>query len=97
MTVTVWSLSPQDQFRFRDWGDDDDTVVFSRRSGDTHLLTPLPLALLAILGQADASTGTLAAGLGEVLGGMSQEEAMELIETTLIQLKDMGLVSSVSS
>lgn len=71
-------------------------VAFSRRSGDTHFLSPLPLALLDLLGQSPATSLTLADTLTDELGGLPSNEAMELIETTLIQLQDIGLVSSSS-
>jgi len=97
VTERTWSLSPLNQFQLKDWGEEEGAVAFSMRSGDTHLLTPLPLALLALLGQASASTQSLVESLAEELDAMSVEEAMEQVEATLLELEDMGFVCSVSS
>lgn len=96
MSLRIWSRAPLDHFLFKEWTEDDDVVAFSRRSGDTHLLTPLPLALLTLLGQSPATSRDLLDKLAAELANIEPDEAFELIETTLIQLQDIGLVSRSS-
>lgn len=96
VSLRIWSRTPLDQFLFKEWAEDDDVVAFSKRSGDTHLLSPLPLALLALLGKSPETSRSLLDKLTAELTQIEPDEAFELIETTLIQLQDIGLVTHSS-
>lgn len=97
MTDRIWSIADLSHIRFKAWGEGDDTVAFSMRSGDTHLLTQLPMALLSALQQTSASVQDLIAHVPLQIEGRSDEDVAEIFESTLIELKEMGFIALASS
>ncbi|MEW5786982.1 MAG: HPr-rel-A system PqqD family peptide chaperone [Pseudomonadota bacterium] len=82
---------------FLAWEDTDEAVVYHRPSGDTHLLPPLQAQLLLALQAAPASSEAMYRALEDTIAEEDRPRAMDYIEASLLQLRDLHLVSSLSS
>jgi len=87
-----WYPASASVSQYRDWGDDDLIVVYHKSSGDTHLLEPLAAVILEMVESAPCTSAMLATELDDVFQDEDQKVALEVIETTLIQLRGVGLV-----
>lgn len=91
--MTVWSWRVDGRFRFKEW-DDDDTVVYDVASGDTHVVDPLSMEILQLLGHCLLrSTDSLVADLRQVFDGEPDAAIAARIERSLHGLQDIGLVT----
>jgi PqqD family protein of HPr-rel-A system len=60
-TRSGWRLVPGQSLNCREW--DDEVVLFNDLSGATHLLSPVALSVLEMLGAAPAAEAALCAAL----------------------------------
>jgi PqqD family protein of HPr-rel-A system len=91
-----WSAADRERLYIKTWQDEDEAVAYHGLTGDTHLLGPLQTELIQRLQQRDHSIAELFQELAELFHADEQEQALEFMEATLLQLRDLGLVSSNS-
>lgn len=101
MTVAIsdqrhlrWTvLSPED-ILLQSWDDDHCAVVYSGRSGDTHLVSPLACEILRLLTKAPHTSEMLLRGLTEAFEDHDEPDALDIIEAVLFELQSIDLISS---
>jgi len=87
-----WDIVKHPPIHWRRFNDEE--VVFSELTGDTHLLSPLAVAILRDLNNASKTSADL-------LSSLSQQASDDLVQlekaigSGLISLYDMGLVTKV--
>ena len=90
----MWRLAVGHALRYRAWDTDDLAVVYHPLSGDTHLVDASALELLKLLADGPRSTESLVAGLPAVLPDEDQPTLCGFVDSTLLQLQGIGLVSA---
>lgn len=89
-----WSAAGPERLLIKSWPDQDEAVAYHALTGDTHLLAPLQVELIQRLQQQDHSTHDLFLAMADLFHEDERELALEFMEATLLQLRDLGLVSS---
>ncbi len=74
---------------------DEESVLFDRRSGQTHLLTALTAECLQLLRDAELDLGQLMAALGEQFQRAPEQAAFEQIRQLLLTLLELGLITNL--
>ena len=92
MTGPIWSVGERGRLTRKTWPDDDLGLVFDAVTGDTHLLDHSAIEILQCLGQVPASSEFLGEALADRFSPTEQGQISEFIATTLLQLRDIGLV-----
>lgn len=92
----LWSAQRDPALQVRGWDDEDSGIAFDERSGDTFVLTPLAMELLAVLAESgplpgDALVERLASGLAPPLPTTLARDA----DTELQRLHARGLVARI--
>jgi len=77
------------------WGEE--SVLFDRRSGQTHLLTAMATECLLLLQDGDLNLDQLTEKLELVFQSAPEPGAREQIEQLLLALNELGLVTAVSA
>jgi len=70
-------------------------LVFFRPSGDTHLLNFLSAAILEKLSEGKSTIEGMASGIWSMLELDPSDCPISLIESTVLQLDEVGLVSPI--
>jgi PqqD family protein of HPr-rel-A system len=97
-TVDVfWTDASPEAVRVKQWDGDPLSIVYQPLSGDTHLLDPLPVELLRLVGAQPQTLAQLAAELADALCALDTADALDLLENSLVKLQEMGLVQRRSS
>ena len=91
----MWRLAGGHALRYRAWNADDLAVVYHPLSGDTHLIDASALEVLKLLGGGPRSTQSVIDGLSAVLPDEDQPTLCTFVDSTLLQLQGIGLVSAV--
>jgi PqqD family protein of HPr-rel-A system len=79
------------------WEDEDClTVVYDIRTGDTHLVEDVAMALLGLIRQSPLDVETLAAQLVDFFLEDDPQRIQEFVGATLLQLKALGLVTDAA-
>lgn len=88
-------MAAPDALCWEHWGKDEESVLFDRRSNQTHLLTALTAECLLLLKDAELDLDQLV----EKLAGRfdsAPEQARERIGQLLLTFYELGLITSVS-
>lgn len=89
---TRWQLKRADEVRVREW--DDGGVIYDAASGNTHLMDPLGLELLALLRLHPWDVDGLVAELHEAMpDDLSPQDVPRLLKAKLEQLARLDLVT----
>jgi PqqD family protein of HPr-rel-A system len=93
-----WSVGNPDRLSIKSWDDDDVGLIFDAVTGDTHSLDQSAVEILQSLEvlqsrhKAPVSIEQLAHELAVRFSASDQGQISDFITTTLLQLKDIGLV-----
>jgi PqqD family protein of HPr-rel-A system len=90
-------MAARDALCWQHWGEEEESVLFDRRSGQTHLLTAIATGCLLLLQDTDLDLDQLAGKLGERFQSAPELAAREQIEQLLLTLNELGLITSVSA
>ena len=94
-TETRWTRTVGSELRWASW--DAEEVVYDAASGDTHVLDPVTAFLLKRLQSTSARESELADFVAEELKVDYYEELLVRVHRSLIGLRTLSLVNSVSS
>ena len=94
-TQTVWTRTLGSELHWASW--DEEEVVYDAGSGDTHVLDPITALLLKRLQSTSAKTSELADLVAAELKVDSGDELLARVHRSLIGLRTLSLVDSVSS
>jgi PqqD family protein of HPr-rel-A system len=75
---------------------DEESVLFDRRSSQTHLLTAMAAECLLLLQNADLELDQLAEKLGVRFQSAPEQAEHEQIRLLLLTLSELGLITAVS-
>jgi len=93
-TQTVWTRTLGSELRWASW--DPEEVVFDAASGDTHVLDPITALLLKRLQSTSARTSELADLVAVELKVDSGDELLTRVYRSLVGLRSLSLVDSLS-
>ena len=68
-------------------------MAYDKLSGDTHLIESSAIDILRLIEKSPASLEVIAQELAELFFVEDQEKILEFIAATLLQLRDIGLVT----
>jgi PqqD family protein of HPr-rel-A system len=83
---------PYPQLR-RSWGDE--SVVFNKSSGNTHLINPIAAKILALLQLQESSAVEISEQVAAEIQLEADEEILHRVEVVLKTLDSLGLVERV--
>ena len=86
------SVSPA-RLSFASWDDDDLAVAFDKVTGDTHLVASSAIEILRLIEKSPMSSEAIAQELADLFSAEDQAKLPEFISATLLQLRDLGLVT----
>ncbi|MGC4079180.1 MAG: HPr-rel-A system PqqD family peptide chaperone [Rubrivivax sp.] len=94
----LWTLAPRPAVLLRTWDDDASGIAYDERNGDTFVLGPLALELIAMLREGGArGSVALLDELAHDLGPDTPATLAADIEAELARLSERGLVLSLPS
>jgi len=91
--LALWSIVPPGRLRFASWDDDDLAVAFDKVTGDTHLMASSAVEILRLIEKTPASEEAIAQELADLFTADDHEKLPRFISATLLQLRDLGLVT----
>lgn len=91
----LWSLASPAQLCIRVWEDDETAVVYDARSGDTHLIEPLGLAILSLLRDEPHNIASINLQLTSLYAPEDHVSIFDLIPTVLRDMHDVGLIVEI--
>jgi len=89
-----WAITRRSPLLWRSW-DDDEYVVYSAASGDTHLINAVTAAVLHHLERSALELPDLIHTVAEALDTKVDEQFESYIARLLVYLDQIGLVESV--
>lgn len=96
-STVVWSAIPAEQIKIRSWDDEDGLfAIYDTRTGDTHLIEDVAMALLDMIRQSPLGVEAMAEQLVDFFLENDQEAIQQFVGATLLQLKDLGLVTETT-
>jgi PqqD family protein of HPr-rel-A system len=93
-TETRWTRTVGSELRWASW--DAEEVVYDAASGDTHVLDPITALLLKRLQSTSARTSELADLVAVELKVDSGDELLTRVYRSLVGLRSLSLVDSLS-
>ena len=94
MTKTpTWRAPSSARLHWRSW--DDEFVLYSSGSGDTHLLDPVAAEALRILEIESVSLFELVELVGRSLGIEPDDELASYLEQLIYRLEKLGLIEGI--
>ncbi len=91
--MALWSTVSPARLIFASWDDDHLAVAYDKVSGDTHLIESSAIDILRLIEKSPASPEAIVQELAELFSADDQEKILEFIAATLLQLRDIGLVT----
>lgn len=88
-----WHPTHSGKLRIRSWDGEESSVVFDVISGDTHLLDDLSLELVGLIDAQPATTSELAHKVADHFADGYNDEQIEFVQASLLQLQSVGLVA----
>lgn len=89
-------MAAPDALCWQHWGEEEESVLFDRRSGQTHLLTAMATGCLMLLLDAELDLDQLAEKLDVRFQTVPEQAAREQIGQLLLTLNELGLITAVS-
>ena len=90
---TRWRLLQNADFHWKRW--DDLFTLYNSGSGQTHVLDPLAVLLIQLIGEGSRNTSELLQQMVAQLDVEASEEFREKLQETLSQLNALGLIEAV--
>jgi len=90
-----WAITKDAPLLWRSW-DDDEYVVYSTASGDTHLINEVTAEVLRQLERSELEFSVLIRNVAETLGSEPDRRLETHVGRLLVYLDEIGLVESVS-
>lgn len=87
-------MAAPDALCWEHWGEE--SVLFDRGSGQTHLLTAMATACLLLLQDADLDLDQLTEKLGRRVQAGLEQPGREQVEQLLLTLHELGLITALS-
>jgi PqqD family protein of HPr-rel-A system len=91
--LALWSTVSPARLSFASWDDDDLAVVYDKVTGDTHLIESSAIEILRLIEKSPASAEAIAQELADLFSADDQDKLPQFISATLLQLRDLGLVT----
>ncbi|WPC67678.1 HPr-rel-A system PqqD family peptide chaperone [Rhodoferax ferrireducens] len=91
--LALWSTVSPARLSFASWDDDDLAVVYDKVTGDTHLIESSAIEILRVIEKYPASAEAIAQELAELFSADDQDKLPQFISASLLQLRDLGLVT----
>lgn len=91
--LALWSTVSPARLSFASWDDDDLAVVYDKVTGDTHLIESSAIEILRLIDKSPASAEAIAQALADLISADDQDKLPQFISATLLQLRDLGLVT----
>lgn len=91
--LALWSTVSPARLSFASWDDDDLAVLYDKVTGDTHLMESSAIEILRLIEKSPASAEAIAQELAELFPADDQDKLPQFISATLLQLRDIGLVT----
>lgn len=88
-------MTAPDALCWEHWGEE--SLLFDRRSSQTHLLTAMTTECLLLLQDGDLDLDQLADKLGERFQSAPEQAVREQIRQMLLTLSELGLITTVSA
>ena len=93
----LWSSIPAEQLKFKSWdGEDGLAVAYNTLTGDTHLIEEVTLRLLGIISHSPLSVEALGRQLTDFFIEHDEKMIQEYLFDSLMQMKDIGLVTDAA-
>lgn len=89
-----WKVAAPDALCWEHW--EEESVLFDRRSSQTHLLTAMATECLLLLQDADLDLDQLSEKLGVRFQSVPEQAEREQIRQLLMTLTELGLITTVS-
>jgi PqqD family protein of HPr-rel-A system len=86
----IWRALGGPELSLRRW--DNDYVVYSELTGQTHLLASFPALVLTLLKEGSSNPPELSARIAEALQLEEDEKLLTTVEQTLADFERLGLV-----
>jgi PqqD family protein of HPr-rel-A system len=86
----IWRTYP---LSLKSWGDE--SVIFNKSSGSTHLVKPIAAKVLAFLQSQPSSAAEIAERVAAEIELDPDEEILHRVQVVLKTLDDLGLIESV--
>jgi PqqD family protein of HPr-rel-A system len=90
---TRWRLLQNADFHWKRW--DDVFTLYNSGSGQTHVLDPLAVLLIQLIGEGSRNTSELLQQMVAQLDVDASQEFREKLQETLSQLDALGLIEAV--
>lgn len=91
--LALWSTVSPARLSFASWDDEDLAVVYDKVTGDTHLIESSAIEILRLIEKYPASAEAIAQELADLCSPDDQDKLPQFISATLLQLRDIGLVT----
>lgn len=91
--MALWSTVSPGRLTFASWDEDDLAVAYDKVTGDTHLIQISAIEILRLVEKSPASAEAIAQELAELFSADDQYKLPEFISATLLQLRDIGLIT----
>lgn len=88
----VWQVASNADLLWHVW--DDETVVYHRRSGDTHILNPLSAVVLEFLDQRAATCSQIVEHVADYFELKADDELLQKMEECLSRFDQVGLIET---
>jgi PqqD family protein of HPr-rel-A system len=88
-----WKVAAPDALCWEHW--DEESVLFDRRSSQTHLLTAMATECLLLLQDADLDLDQLSEKLGVRFHSAPEQATQKQIGQLLLTLSELGLIMTV--
>ena len=90
-----WKMTAPDALCWEQW-DEEESVLFDRRSNQTHLLTAVATECLLLLQDAELDVDQLVEKLGARFQSTPEQVTQQQISQLLLSFSEIGLIMSVS-
>lgn len=88
----IYSLQPSSSYLKRNW--EDECVVYTIDSGETHLLNAIAARILATLERESAAFAALLGEVQEQMGGPENTQAVTSLREVLDSLSKLGIIQA---
>jgi PqqD family protein of HPr-rel-A system len=92
-TNTRWRVPQNAEFHWKRW--EDLFALYHSGSGQTHVLDPLAVLLIQLVGEGPRTSSELLEQMVKQLDVDTSQEFQEELQQTLWQLDDLGLIEAV--
>lgn len=94
--MACWKLTSPSRVSIQSWVDDELAVVFDNVTGDTHLVDSSATEILELLKASPHSIEEISRAMGGWFSSSDPAKISDFILSTLLHLRDIGLIVDTS-